>query len=657
MQLCIGDTPLNGPASAPWRADLQLVYVGDPPDSLRFGGVDVPVGPSPIRLPALSAELVARRGGELLRQRVEVEPDRRPPPEDADLLAAWARLASELCPTGAAVGSAFQVPILAIEALLARFESTPVDTLLRRRGRAAIGAIASSPRSYLRTEDAHVPVDRVQRVSRDAERELSRSGQALMVGRRAVPSQLLATFVEEELAIYENRVLISLVRRLQYRARRRLRDLTDAERRIGQLQSGLDRLHRLHQFRRHGALKVASEPRSQPGWIDDLTEKIEELRESLKGQLRTFDAALSTPLGLALRRDAPIRAELRETNILTFDPNYSLLPQIWRLVDQEDRPCIDIRKDDPEATYTDFCWVALNRSIHELGFCPQTPLSPLGLSVSGDISSTGLVWLGPAQVDQGCWLATLSRGQDVSGNWIDIDIDWWPDPPARQSTDVKVRLVEERRGKKATRPKPKPTHGLRLRPTWSPSMDAQPKSLETVEGRDRQVVWIHPCDRLPEGGSEALSRFNLHTHPRERASPMSLALHPADWASADRMGRLLRRHTLWNDLVEGRLPSTCPCCGSAARAEKKDYRCMNEDCGTRWGTRTCITCKGTIPKVLPPTPRPDVIEELIFDHYKEGQKRQLFAEIGGRDMLADWPVTEGLDGDCGDMLSCPRCGD
>lgn len=656
MRLSTGEGPLSGNLSTPWRADLHLVYEGSPPDSLRFGGVDVPVGPSPIRLPALSAELVARRGGELLRQRVEIEADRRPPPEDGDLLAAWARLAADLCPAGTPVSTASQLPILAVEALLARFEPSPVDLLLQRRGRAAIGAIADNPRSYLRTEDALVPVDRVQRVSRDAERELSRSGQAMMVGRRVVPSQLLATFVEEDLAIYENRVHISLVRRLQHRARRRLRDLNDAETRIGELQKGLDRLHRLHQFRRHGALKKSSEMRSQPGWLEDLTQKIDNLRASLDGQLRTFDTVLRTPLGLALRSSAALVGQLRETNILTFDPNYSLLPQIWRLLDQEDRPSIDLRKDDPEATYTDLCWTALLHAQDELGFVPRDPQSPLSLSVSGNPDTTGNVWQGPAQVEQGCWLATLSRGQDRMGNWIDIDIHWWPDPPARQSTDIQVRLMEERRGKKAARPKPSPTHALRLRPTWSPTAKAQPASIETVEGRDRQVVWIHPCDRLPEDGPQALSRFNLHTHPREGASPMSLALHPADWASADRMGRLLRRHTLWNDLVEGRLPSTCPCCGSAARAEKKDYRCMNEDCGTRWGTRTCTACKGTIPKVLPPTPRPDVIEELIFDHYKEGQKRQLFAEIGGRDMLADWPLSEGLDGDCGDMLSCPQCG-
>jgi hypothetical protein len=167
--------------------------------------------------------------------------------------------------------------------------------------------------------------------------------------------------------------------------------------------------------------------------------------------------------------------------------------------------------------------------------------------------------------------------------------------------------------------------------------------------------------QLPVADDVSLRCLNFHTGPEGRRHPISLGLHPADWASADRLGRLIRRFTLWTDLENRRIPEDCPTCGGASRAEGLDRGCLNKDCEARWGVRTCNNdqCKKVIPKLLPRVPPDHALDELLLDYPDIGRKRQLFSELGGRDMLADWPLFPDLNPErdrCNDMLACPHCG-
>src|SRR5690606_34456851 len=99
-------------------------------------------------------------------------------------------------------------------------EPTPLDELLDRD----LGALADAcarPRSWLREENVVQPVARVRRPARDAIAHLSRHPEHVgSDGLRVFPERVLASVQEEELDLYENRVLVSLVRRLLDRARR-----------------------------------------------------------------------------------------------------------------------------------------------------------------------------------------------------------------------------------------------------------------------------------------------------------------------------------------------------------------------------------------------------------------------------------------------------
>ncbi len=653
MRLVTGEGLVDGPLAAPWRADLALEWEGPVPDRVTLGGAEVPLRGGRAPLPCIEGELIARRGEEVLRARVEAAPGQRPDAGDVELLRTWAVLARKLGPKDGP--GLIKLPLLAMETLLQRLQPTALDELLHARGRAAISRIAARPRSYIRTEDERLPVERVARPARDAERDLSRSGAAMRIGRRVVPQQLLSSYTEEDLEIYENRVLITVVKRLRDRALRRRAQASDARDRIGELRASLYRLLALHQFRRHGELEERTRSASaKEEWLQDVEGDAATFLERMDGQLQTYEAALSRPVGLALRRAPLVRAPLRETNILSFDEDYGLLPVIWRLLEREEHPIADLRVDDPEGVYADLCQVGLARALDELRFTLKPSAAELW-SAGG--TGMGAVEAEGEQGEEGRWIVRAQRGRDPRGWRMDVDVIWRSAAPKTSGAAPRRRtpgaaVADSRQAK------PDETvHRLRLRPTFAAATEAAPPVVDGDEGR--RAVWLHPVGQLPEAGAEARARFNLSTEPAGQDLPLSVAVHPGDWASADRLGRLIRRFTLWTELERGRVPTWCPCCGGESRGDVKSRSCMAASCGARWGLRDCNTCRAPIPKLLPVVPPSHALDDLLLAHEREGRKRQLFAELGGRDMLADWPLQDGLLPEldtCGDMLACPRCG-
>lgn len=668
--------------ASPWRGALALRWARpeERPTAVRFDGAALPEPEGPegdLRLPALAGTLTWREGGELRRVRLDVAPDDRPDAPERSLLRAWADLVAELAPAGARgdrLDAAGALPTLAIEALLAAFKRTPLDELLERRGLGVLARVAARPRSWLRQEDEVVDIGRVRRPARDAVRHLDRHAHDVWYdGRKPYPGRLLGAFVEEELDIYENRVVVSLVTALRDRAARRLARLRHARARVDELLRSLERMTRLGQHRRRRALLARSGEGLDLGGV---LQQAHALEVALGRQVRSLTAAASTPLVLALRHQSSVTSPLRETNILLFDPDYQVLVEVWRALEEErraeERP--DPRLDDPDAVYADFLIVALAHSLAELGFQALDGATPLDLHAGGGRGRLDATWRGAG------WSVRLRRLAPEGPVELDIDPQVpeaaKPPPKAPRPASREERRRRTHRGGSAAPgsvldvapppgPPPLPSARLRLQPTFTPQQGARPAPDEA-----RISVWVHPVDLLAQGAEVrvgvARDRLDLGASPRARhrhaVDPMKeavLAFAATPWQheSLDRLGRLLRRFTTWPELAQGHLPERCPACHGPSRpdGDRGDRACADPECGARWGLRTCASCGAPIPKLLPARPPSEALEDLWLEHGSPGARWRLAADLGGRDLLADLCLHH--EGMGGDMLVCPGCGD
>jgi hypothetical protein len=486
----------------------------------------------------------------------------------------------------------------------------------------SLGALAEActrPRSWLREERIVQPVSRVRRPARDAVHHLSRHPEhAGHDGVRTYPERILASVQEEELDIYENRVLVGVVLRLVDRAARRRQQVALAVTEAERLREERDRSARYLQWKKHGRMKKALQRDGQD--IDSLVDAAEAYLARLDTQVRTLDACLYTPLGGALRFAPMPATPLRETNILTWDARYRLLPVLWRALDAEAGPePLDLLLDDPERAWMDFCLLALLRALGELGF-------------EGKGAIRGARSLGMSRER---WRATVRADETA----IVLELHREPVAVAAQTG---LRIPGQVHADASSRSRPKVTM-LRFVPTF-----CTPGQRAVAEGD----VWLHPnavADLHGGDGEGVRGRASVHG-----ASGRSIAVAPWSFASVDRIGRLIQLHTLGAELGAGDVRETCPSCTGPSRKDGNGRSCNNPDCGAAWGYRVCNNpaCGAKVPKLLPKMPSDEALEELVFDHDEPHKRALLIEQLGGRDLLAEW---------CGEAIGtwwmvCPRCG-
>jgi hypothetical protein len=573
---------------------------------------------SPLRLPwvraAVSWEDVA---GE---HSAEIRVDEGVRPEDArvEVLRGFARMVAQ--GPELRLEKVGDLAIFSASTLWKWLEPSPMDALIDQ----SLGALAEActrPRSWLREERIVQPVSRVRRPARDAVHHLSRHPEhAGHDGVRTYPERILASVQEEELDIYENRVLVGVVRRLVERAARRRQQvalaLTEAER----LRDERDRAMKYLQWRKHGRMRKALQRDGQD--IDSLVEAAAGYLARLDTQVRTLDACLYTPLGGALRFTPMPATPLRETNILTWDARYRLLPVIWRALDAEAGPePLDLVLDDPERAWIDFCLLALLRALGELGF--------EGKGAIRDARSLGMRrerWHATVRTDETAIVLELHR------------------EPVAVAAQTRLRIPGQVHADASARGRPTITT-LRFCPTFS-----APGPRVVGEGD----IWLHPnpVADLDGGDGEAVrARASVHG-----ANGRSIAVAPWSFASVDRIGRFIQLHTLGAELATGEVREICPSCNGPSRNDGNDRRCNSQDCGAAWGFRACNNpdCGARVPKLLPKMPTAEALEELVFDHDEPHQRALLVEQLGGRDLLADWCMADEGIGTW--WMVCPGCG-
>ncbi|MDM1018744.1 hypothetical protein QSV37_00225 [Acinetobacter sp. VNK23] len=190
--------------------------------------------------------------------------------------------------------------------------------------------IAHRPRMDMRYDEELVDISRAKKIANNAHRHLAIHSetwqQRTLVGIH--PKKILARLSEDEIAIYENKVFVSLLDKLRYFLASRLNELQK------QKQNLSDALHlgdasiifyklrdSLCQLWAENLTDEQSE--SVLEQLESTIEKNKTLLERIKG-LQSFGLYVKIPINLRQIPD-----QLHKTNILTHDQHYRHLSRLW----------------------------------------------------------------------------------------------------------------------------------------------------------------------------------------------------------------------------------------------------------------------------------------------------------------------------------------
>jgi hypothetical protein len=616
----VGGKPGPLSTSEPWLASAELAWTpSDPPRRVRLGATLVDprlLLKSPLRLPWMRTAVSWEDAAGEHSAEIQVSEGVRPEDARFEVLRGFARMVAQ--GPELRLEKVGDLAIFSASALWKWLEPSPVDALIDQ----SLGALAEActrPRSWLREERIVQPVSRVRRPARDALHHLSRHPEhAGHDGVRTYPERILASVQEEDLDIYENRVLVGIVKRLMVRAARRRQQVALARTEAERLHEERDRAARYLQWKRHGRMRKVLQRDGQD--IDSLLDAATEYLARLDTQVRTLEACLYTPLGGALRFAPMPTTPLRETNILTWDARYRLLPVLWRALDAEAGPePLDPVLDDPERVWMDFCTLALLRALGELGFEGKGAIRG-----ASSLEMRRERWRATVRTEETAILLELHR------------------EPVAVIAKPGLRIAGQVHADASARSRPKATT-LRFVPTFSAP---GPRVVAECD------IWLHPnpVADLDSGDWEAV-RLRASVH---KPAGRSIAVAPWSFASVDRIGRLVQLNTLGAELAAGEVRDACPSCNGPSRKDGHDRHCNDDECETSWGFRICNNpgCGVRVPKLLPKMPSDEALEELVFDHTEPYQRALLVEQLGGRDLLAEW---------CSEAFGtwwmvCPGCG-
>lgn len=169
-----------------------------------------------------------------------------------------------------------------------------------------------------------------------------------------IPNKLLVTEREESFAIYENRFLMTLIRRtLKFVADKysKMKDVPDdsyndftAERHITLYEEKVD-FNFKYVREAHESLAEDLDAVADTEELSDF-DRIRKIREKL-------NSFLATPLMQAISKEIEVRPPITQTNMLKKDPNFKKSVDLWNFLDKYQKPGFEIVSEEFEGAMSD----------------------------------------------------------------------------------------------------------------------------------------------------------------------------------------------------------------------------------------------------------------------------------------------------------------
>ena len=204
----------------------------------------------------------------------------------------------------------------------------------------AILKIMRDPKKSIRYDEEIVAVEKARKVNSQTVRHLSSHTHLIKEITKAgdvIPSKVLTTFAEEELAIYENRFIKSLVRRIEMFLERRYEVM-----KVSLESFATDRLNVTNEFLMSGQ-KVTIDLDIQVK--SDLTTNIEATKaqyDRLLNVREMIQGLKGTEFMRALAKAREVLPPIMKTNIIMHNPDFKLCYGLWLYLDNVDNISNDV---------------------------------------------------------------------------------------------------------------------------------------------------------------------------------------------------------------------------------------------------------------------------------------------------------------------------
>ena len=198
----------------------------------------------------------------------------------------------------------------------------------------AILKIMRNPKKTIRYDEEVVAVEKAKKVNSQTVRHLSSHTQLIKEITKegdVIPSKVLTTYAEEELAIYENRFIKSLVRRCEMFLERRYEVM-----KVSLESFATDRLNVQNEFLMSGQKVTVNLDISIKS---DLTTNIEATKaqyERLLNVREMIQGLKGTEFMRALAKAREVLPPIMKTNIILHNPDFKLCYGLWLYLDRVD---------------------------------------------------------------------------------------------------------------------------------------------------------------------------------------------------------------------------------------------------------------------------------------------------------------------------------
>lgn len=214
----------------------------------------------------------------------------------------------------------------------------------------AILKIMRDPKKSIRYEEEIVAVEKAKKVNSDTVRHLSSHTQLIKEITKegdVIPSKVLTTFAEEELAIYENRFIKSLVKRIEMFLERRYEVM-----KVSLESFETQKLNVNNEFLISGQKVTVS---IDVAVKNDLTVNAETTKEQYNRLLyirEMIQGLKGTEFMRALAKARDVVPPIMKTNIIMHNPDFKLCYGLWLYLDKVDGIATNIDVKEKSYKYT-----------------------------------------------------------------------------------------------------------------------------------------------------------------------------------------------------------------------------------------------------------------------------------------------------------------
>ncbi|MDD4213048.1 MAG: hypothetical protein PHY42_06635 [Bacilli bacterium] len=211
------------------------------------------------------------------------------------------------------------------------FDGTWVDFL--EASIASIDTIVRNPKSFIKDQSEIVPIEMAKKTNAASVRHLashSRYVKTITNTGEVIPEKILTVYREEDLAIYENRFVKTLIDKLVLFVEKRYATIV---RLIGT--DFINKFNETSKFE-YDNIKVDFEMRLtiEKKVMDNEAEiRNKELLGRIEGVRAAILGFANSPFMRNLKSARPVQAPIQKTNILTRDPHYRKCYEVWLFLD------------------------------------------------------------------------------------------------------------------------------------------------------------------------------------------------------------------------------------------------------------------------------------------------------------------------------------